>query len=147
MSDAVAALRDRGMRPTAVRLAVLAAVHDNPHAAADDIAAAARRQLGAVSTAAIYDVLNALTAADLVRRIEPAGSPARYETRTADNHHHVVCRGCGAVGDVDCVVGAAPCLEPSTRGGFVLDEAEITWWGYCPSCQSPAAKPASGAPS
>ena len=136
MIDAVSLLRDRGVRPTAARLAVLRAVDDSPHAAADEIAAAAREQLGVVSTAAIYEVLNALTTAGLLRRIEPAGSPARYETRTADNHHHVVCRRCGAVGDVDCAVGSTPCLEPNDLGGFVLDEAEVTWWGYCAVCQA-----------
>ncbi len=133
-------LRDSGLRATAARMAVLSAVESQPHAAADDIAAAARAHLGAVSTAAIYDVLNALTAAGLIRRIEPAGSPARYETRTADNHHHIVCRRCDAVADIDCAVGVAACLEPSGLDsaelqGFVLDEAEVTWWGLCASCQ------------
>jgi Fe2+ or Zn2+ uptake regulation protein len=133
-------LRDSGLRATAARMAVLSAVESQPHAAADDIATAARAHLGAVSTAAIYEVLNVLTAAGLIRRIEPAGSPARYETRTADNHHHIVCRRCNAVVDVDCAVGVAPCLEPSGRDsaalqGFVLDEAEVTWWGLCADCQ------------
>lgn len=132
-------LREGGLRPTAARLAVLAAVADTPHTTADVIAAAAREHLGALSTAAVYDVLNALTTAGLIRRIEPAGSPARYETRLADNHHHVVCRRCDAVADVDCAVGAAPCLEPSSLQGFVLDEAEVTWWGLCARCAAASA--------
>ncbi len=135
----LARFRDVGLRPTAARLAVWSAVERHPHAQADEIAASAREQLGAVSTAAIYQVLNALTAAGLLRRVEPAGSPARYETRVADNHHHVVCRRCGLIGDVDCAVGAAPCLEPSALGGFTLDEAEVTWWGLCGSCQGDTA--------
>jgi Fur family transcriptional regulator, stress-responsive regulator len=133
-TDVSAVLRDRGLRATAARVAVLSAVTNQPHAPADEIALAARAHVGAVSTAAVYEVLRALTVAGLIRRIEPAGSPARYETRVADNHHHVVCRRCGVVGDVDCTVGAAPCLEPSTTAGFVLDEAEITWWGLCADC-------------
>ncbi len=132
-------LREGGLRPTAARLAVLAAVADTPHAPADEIASAAREHLGALSTAAVYDVLNALTTAGLIRRIEPAGSPARYETRLADNHHHVVCRRCNAVADVDCAVGSAPCLEPSSLHGFVLDEAEVTWWGLCAPCAAASA--------
>jgi Fur family ferric uptake transcriptional regulator len=147
-------LRDSGLRATAARIAVLTAVESRPHAAADEIATAARAHLGAVSTAAIYEVLNALTAAGLIRRIEPAGSPARYETRTADNHHHVVCRRCNAVADIDCAVGVAPCLEPSgldsvALQGFVLDEAEVTWWGLCANCEQtdPAKTHAGTAPS
>jgi len=132
-------LRECGLRPTAARLAVLAAVADTPHATADVIAGAARAHLGALSTAAVYDVLNALTTAGLIRRIEPAGSPARYENRLADNHHHVVCRRCNAVADVDCAAGPAPCLEPSSVHGFVLDEAEVTWWGLCAPCAAASA--------
>jgi Fe2+ or Zn2+ uptake regulation protein len=138
-SSAAEVLRAAGLRPTAARLAVLAAVGDTPHAPADEIAAAAREHLGAISTAAVYDVLNTLTAAGLIRRIEPAGSPARYETRLADNHHHIVCRRCNAVADVDCAVGAAPCLEPGATHGFVLDEAEVTWWGLCAPCAAASA--------
>jgi Fe2+ or Zn2+ uptake regulation protein len=134
-ADPISRLRDSGLRATAARVAVLTAVARQPHAPADEIAHAAREQVGAVSTAAVYDVLHALTAAGLIRRIEPAGSAARYETRVADNHHHVVCRQCGAVGDVECAVGAAPCLEPSGTNGFLLDEAEVTWWGLCTDCQ------------
>jgi Fe2+ or Zn2+ uptake regulation protein len=139
-TDVSAILRDSGLRATAARVAVLSAIARQPHAPAEDIALAARAQVGAVSTAAVYDVLNALTAAGLIRRIEPAGSPARYETRIADNHHHVVCRQCGAVGDVECAVGVAPCLEPSNTSGFVLDEAEVTWWGLCADCAHRTAK-------
>src|SRR5579875_1911429 len=139
-------LRERGVRPTAARLAVLQAAQELPHATADDLAAAARERLGALSTAAVYDVLNALTAAGVLRRIEPAGSPARYETRVADNHHHLVCRSCGAVADVDCAVGSAPCLAPSDTRGFVLDEAEVTWWGSCAACSADAESASSGIP-
>jgi Fur family ferric uptake transcriptional regulator len=99
------------------------------------VRSAVHEQLGGVSTQAVYDVLRAFTVAGLVRRIEPAGSPALFETRVHDNHHHVVCRGCGAVADVDCVVGRAPCLEPSAAPGFVVDEAEVTFWGVCSDCQ------------
>jgi Fur family transcriptional regulator, stress-responsive regulator len=132
--DATATLRASGLRATAPRVAVLAEIARRPHAAADEIACAARARLGAVSTAAVYEVLNTLTTAGLIRRIEPAGSPARYETRTSDNHHHIVCRGCNVVIDVDCAVGFAPCLEPSNTHGFVVDEAEVTWWGLCANC-------------
>ena len=128
-------LRSAGLRVTAPRLAVLDALADHPHGDVDVIARAVRTRLGAVSTQAVYDILRALTGARLARRIEPAGGPARYETRVGDNHHHVVCRRCGATTDVDCAVGAAPCLEPSTDEGFLIDEAEVTFWGYCPTCQ------------
>jgi Fur family transcriptional regulator, stress-responsive regulator len=129
-------LRARGLRVTAPRLAVFRAVAESDrHPDVDAIASAARSQLGTLSTQAVYDALNALTAAGLLRRIEPAGSPARFETRVGDNHHHVVCRVCGAARDVDCVVGEAPCLTPSDAGGFLLDEAEVTFWGICPTCQ------------
>ncbi|HWF42494.1 MAG TPA: Fur family transcriptional regulator [Acidothermaceae bacterium] len=134
IADPTALLRDYGLRVTAARLAVLSAVASQPHAPADEIATAARERLGALSTAAVYEVLNAFTEVGLVRRIEPAGSPARYETRTADNHHHAVCRLCGSVSDIDCAVGAAPCLEPSNANGFVIERAEVTWWGICAAC-------------
>jgi Fur family transcriptional regulator, stress-responsive regulator len=136
--EPAALLRGASLRVTAPRVAVLSAVHANPHADADTVAAAARSQLGTVSTQAVYDVLRALSAADLIRRIEPAGSPARYEARVGDNHHHIVCRSCGAIADVDCAVGEAPCLEASESHGFVVDEAEVTYWGLCPRCQPPA---------
>ncbi len=129
-------LRAAALRVTRPRVAVLEAVRVHPHADADTIAATVREQLGTVSTQAIYNVLHALTEAELLRRIEPAGSPARYETRVGDNHHHVVCRRCGAMDDVDCAIGAAPCLEASNAHGFLVDEAEVTFWGLCPRCQS-----------
>jgi Fur family transcriptional regulator, stress-responsive regulator len=134
--DPIRRLRERGLRVTSPRVAVLHAVselHDHP--SVDAIAARARERLGSISTQAVYDSLALLTAAGLLRRIEPAGSPARYETRVGDNHHHVVCRRCGAARDIDCVIGAAPCLEASDAGGFVIDEAEVTFWGLCPDCQ------------
>jgi Fur family ferric uptake transcriptional regulator len=109
---------------------------DGQHVTADQVALAVRGRLGTISTQAVYDVLGALTRAGLLRRIEPAGSPARYETRVGDNHHHVVCRSCGAIADVDCVVGEPPCLSPASAGGFVIDEAEVTFWGLCPDCQT-----------
>jgi Fe2+ or Zn2+ uptake regulation protein len=130
-------VRAAGLRVTAQRLAVLDVVREEGrHLRTDAIIEATRARLHTVSTQAVYSALAALCAAGLVRRIEPAGSPALYEARTADNHHHVVCRVCGAVSDVDCVVGAAPCLDPSAAEGFVIDEAEVTFWGVCPTCQS-----------
>lgn len=127
-------LRAASLRITAPRLAVLAAVGDHPHADVETITADVRVRIGSVSTQAVYDVLKALTRARLLRRIEPAGSPALFETRVGDNHHHVICRSCGLVGDVDCVVGSAPCLEASDGRGFVIEEAEITYWGLCSEC-------------
>ena len=132
-------LRGAGLRVTAARVALLQAVRDGDHLGVEAIAAGVRDRIGQVSLPAVYDALNALTQAGLVRRIEPAGSPARYEGRLRDNHHHVVCRSCGAVADVDCAVGAAPCLTPSDDHGFVIDEAEVTHWGLCPDCSPPAA--------
>lgn len=130
-----AMLRAVPLRVTAPRVAVLAEVHEHPHADVDLITAGVTRRLGSVSRQAVYDVLKVLTEVALVRRIEPAGSPTRYEARVGDNHHHVVCRTCGAIGDVDCAVGQAPCLEPSAADGFVIDEAEVTYWGLCADCQ------------
>ena len=118
-------------------MAVLTAVYEHPHADTGSIIGVAREALGEVSTQAVYDVLGALTGAGLVRRIAPAGSVARYESRVGDNHHHVVCRSCGAIADVDCAVGHAPCLTASDAQGFTIDEAEVTYWGLCPDC-SPA---------
>jgi Fe2+ or Zn2+ uptake regulation protein len=134
-SGAVTALRTAGLRITSPRIAVLLALRAAPHATADTVAEVARRTLGSVSKQAVYDALDAFTGAGLVRRIEPAGSAARYETRTGDNHHHLVCRSCGLVADVDCVVAAAPCLTPSQELGFVIDEAEVVFWGYCSPCR------------
>ncbi|EIV91626.1 Fur family transcriptional regulator [Frankia sp. QA3] len=131
-----AALRGAGLRVTGPRLAVLDVLAEHPHATADAVAEQVRARLGTVSKQAIYDVLAAFVTAGLVRRIEPAGSPARFETRTADNHHHLVCRVCGRVADVDCVTGARPCLEPGDDAGFVIEEAEVVFWGVCRSCRS-----------
>ena len=127
-------LRGADLRVTRPRLAVLTAVHDHPHADTDTIIGAVRDEIGDVSTQAVYDVLRALSTAGLVRRIEPAGSVARYESRVGDNHHHVVCRSCGAISDVDCATGDTPCLTASDDHGYLIDEAEVTYWGLCPSC-------------
>jgi Fe2+ or Zn2+ uptake regulation protein len=129
-------LRGASLRVTRPRLSVLAAVHDHPHAETETIIGLVRAELGDVSTQAVYDVLRALTTAGLVRRIEPAGSVARYESRVADNHHHLVCRSCGAVADVDCAVGHTPCLTASEDHGYSIDEAEVTYWGLCPTCST-----------
>jgi Fur family ferric uptake transcriptional regulator len=134
--DIAAAVRNAGLRVTAPRIAVLSEVTEGNHVSADQVARAVRYRVGTISTQAVYDVLGVLTRAGLVRRIEPAGSPARYETRVGDNHHHVVCRSCGAITDVDCVVGEPPCLSPADARGFVIDEAEVTFWGLCPTCQT-----------
>jgi len=128
-------LRSRGLRVTRPRLAVLDVLAGGGHLEVDEIANAVRMRLDSVSTQAVYDVLGALSRAGLARRLEPARSPARFEGRVGDNHHHVVCRGCGVVADVDCVTGSAPCLDPSTADGFEVDEAEVTFWGLCPDCQ------------
>jgi Fur family ferric uptake transcriptional regulator len=128
-------LRAAGLRVTRPRLAVLEVLRNGGHLDVEEIAVRARARLETVSTQAVYDVLGALSQAGLARRIEPAGSPARYEARVGDNHHHVVCRGCGEIADVDCAVGGAPCLHPETAGGYQIDEAEITFWGLCPDCQ------------
>ncbi|HEY3751699.1 MAG TPA: Fur family transcriptional regulator [Pseudonocardiaceae bacterium] len=127
-------LKEAGLRVTAPRIAVLHWLAGHPHTTADQVAAAVRGDLGSVSTQAVYDVLNAFTRVKLVRRIEPAGHPARFETRTGDNHHHLVCRNCGRTEDVDCAVGPAPCLEPADAAGYLVDEAEVVFWGLCPDC-------------
>jgi len=129
-------LRSADLRVTRPRIAVLSAVHEHPHAHTNSIIDAVRRQLGDVSHQAVYDVLQALTGAGLVRRIQPSGSSARYEARVADNHHHIVCRSCGAVADVDCAVGEVPCLTPAQHHGYVIDEAEVIYWGLCPTCSA-----------
>lgn len=128
-------LRSASLRVTRPRLAVLAAVHEHPHADTDSIIGAVRQQLADVSHQAVYDVLRALTGAGLVRRIQPSGSLARYESRIGDNHHHVVCRSCGAIADVDCAVGYTPCLTAADDAGYEIDEAEVVYWGRCPDCQ------------
>lgn len=129
-------LREAGLRVTAPRLAVLSAVGRLPHATAEAVLAAVREELPGLSVQGVYDVLHALTDAGLLRCIEPAGHPARYERRTGDNHHHVVCRRCGALDDVDCAVGHAPCLTPVTTHGFAIELAEVTYWGLCPACRT-----------
>lgn len=133
-TDFAQILRAADLRVTRPRVAVLGAVHAHPHADTDSIIAVVRTDLGEVSTQAVYDVLRALTRAGLVRRIQPAGSTARFESRVADNHHHVVCRSCGAIADVNCAVGHAPCLDPSNDHGYSIEEAEVTYWGQCPDC-------------
>ena len=139
-TDYSAQLRDADLRVTRPRVAVLEAVHALPHADTETILSAVRTGLPDVSRQAVYDVLNALTAVGLVRRIQPLGMVARYESRVGDNHHHVVCRSCGIIADVDCAVGEAPCLTPSdydnVLDGFVLDEAEVIYWGLCPDCST-----------
>ena len=129
-------LRGAGLRVTAARVALLETVRGGDHLGVEAIAAGVRDRVGHVSLQAVYEALHALTAAGLVRRIEPAGSPARYEGRISDNHHHLVCRSCGAVADVDCAVGEAPCLTASDDHGFSIDEAEVIYWGLCPDCST-----------
>jgi len=136
ISDFERMLRGAALRVTRPRVAVLSAVHDHPHADTDSILGVVREDLGGVSHQAVYDVLRALTSAGLVRRIEPPGSVARYESRVGDNHHHVVCRSCGVIADVDCAVGTTPCLTASDDNGFVIDEAEVVYWGLCPDCST-----------
>jgi Fur family transcriptional regulator, stress-responsive regulator len=129
-------LRGVGLRVTAVRVALLEAVRHGDHLGVEALAAGVRERVGHVSLQAVYEALNALAATGLVRRIEPAGSPARFEGRIGDNHHHVICRVCGAVADVDCAVGEAPCLTASNDHGFEIDEAEVIYWGLCPDCST-----------
>jgi Fur family ferric uptake transcriptional regulator len=128
-------LRRHGVQVTAQRLAVMRALGRRPHATADELAAEVRAEIGSISRQAVYDALGVLTEKNLVRRIQPAGSPALYETRVGDNHHHLICRGCGAVFDVDCAVGETPCLTALEDHGFEIDEAEVIYWGRCPSCR------------
>ena len=135
-SDFEPMLRGAALRVTRPRVAVLTAVYEYPHADTDAIIGVVREDLGEVSHQAVYDVLRALTAAGLVRRIQPSGSAARYESRVGDNHHHVVCRLCGAIADVDCAVGTTPCLTASDEHGFAIDEAEVIYWGLCPDCST-----------
>jgi len=132
--DPADALRQRGIQVTAQRLAVLRAVSGQPHITADAVADVVRREIGAISLQSVYDALGVLVAERLIRRIQPAGSPARYEDRVGDNHHHLICRICGRVVDVDCAVGAAPCLTAVDEMGYEIDEAEIAYWGRCPDC-------------
>ncbi len=129
-------LREKGVQVTAQRMAVLRAVSDTPHSTVDTIATTARDHIGAISRQAVYDALAMLVDKGIVRRIEPAGSSARYEDRVGDNHHHLVCRSCGRLVDVDCAAGDTPCLVPVDDGDFVIDEAEVVYWGLCPTCQA-----------
>ncbi len=140
-------LRLHGLQVTAQRLAVLRAVADHPHSTADTIGVAVRTQIGAISRQAVYDALATLTERGVLRRIQPAGSPARYEDRAGDNHHHLICRSCARMVDVDCAVGDVPCLSPSDDAGFAIDEAEVIFWGQCPTCVGdPHGAPIVGAP-
>jgi len=132
--DAAVLLRRHGLHVTAQRLAVLRAVSQQPHSTADDIDKLARAEIGAISHQAVYDVLGALTEKGLLRRIQPAGSPARYEDRVRDNHHHLICRSCRRMVDVDCAVGETPCLTAADDSGYEIDEAEVIYWGRCPEC-------------
>ena len=133
-ADNGALLRRRGLKVTAQRLALLRAVSERPHGTADDIYTAVRAELGAISRQAVYDALAALTDKGVLRRIQPAGSPARYEDRVGDNHHHLICRTCGRMVDVDCAVGDTPCLTAADASGYEVDEAEVIYWGRCPQC-------------
>jgi Fur family ferric uptake transcriptional regulator len=133
-----ALLRQHGLHVTAQRLAVLRAVSAQPHISADGVAEAANAEIGTISRQAVYDALGVLVEYGLLRRIQPMGSPARYETRVGDNHHHLICRDCGRVVDVDCAVGSAPCLTPAEDGDYQIDEAEVVYWGRCPECRQRA---------
>lgn len=134
MSSSAHQLRERGLQVTAQRLAVLRAVAGQPHCTAEEVTEAVRGEIGVISRQAVYDSLNLLVQKGLLRRIQPAGSSALYEDRVNDNHHHVICRRCGETADIDCAVGAAPCLNASLDSGFRIDEAEVIYWGVCPGC-------------
>ncbi len=144
--EASARLRESGVRVTAQRLAVLRALAERPHSTADDVADLARAEIGAISRQSVYDTLSVLAERGILRRIQPAGSPARYEPLTGDNHHHLVCRTCGRMVDVDCAVGAAPCLWPDDDKGYEIDEAEVIYWGRCPTCRATSGHSGSSAP-
>ena len=133
-------LRSCGLHVTTQRLAILAAVEGHPHATADDILASVREGIGTISKQAVYDGLTAMSDKGIIRRIQPAGSPARFEDRVGDNHHHLICRSCSVMFDVDCAVGYTPCLTASDNHGFVIDEAEVIYWGYCVTCVTPVEK-------
>jgi Fe2+ or Zn2+ uptake regulation protein len=152
VTDSAALLRERGIQVTAQRLAVLRAVTGQPHIMADAVAEVVRTEIGAISLQSVYDALGLLVSEGLIRRIQPSGSPARFEDRVGDNHHHLICRTCGRVVDVDCAVGSAPCLTPLDDRGYEIDEAEVAYWGRCPDCleqsrtSSPADRPAAARP-
>ena len=135
IADAPDLLRKHGIQVTAQRLAVLRAVAREPHTTADGVAEVVKKEIGAISRQSVYDALGVLVAEGLIRRIQPAGSPARFEARVGDNHHHVICRICGRTADVDCAVGTAPCLTAADDNGYEIDEAEVIYWGRCPKCQ------------
>jgi Fur family transcriptional regulator, stress-responsive regulator len=143
-ADLVHTLREHELQVTAQRLAVLRAVAAHPHGTANLIADEVRREIGAISRQSVYDTLTLLTERDIIRRIQPAGSPARYEDRIGDNHHHLVCRSCDRLVDVECAAGQVPCLAPADSADFVVDEAEVLYWGVCPDCQTqqPEVEPA-----
>jgi Fur family ferric uptake transcriptional regulator len=143
-TDQTVVLRRHGVQVTAQRLAVLRAVAGRPHSTAAEINATVRAQIGAVSLQAVYDALSTLTEKGIIRRIQPAGSPARYEDRVGDNHHHLICRSCGDTVDVDCAVGFTPCLTASHGSGYEIDEAEVIYWGRCPECVAAVPRAADG---
>jgi Fur family transcriptional regulator, stress-responsive regulator len=138
LNDPASLLREHGLQVTAQRLAVLRAVSRRPHSTADDVAEDVRIEIGAISRQAVYDALGMLAEKGIIRRIQPAGSPARYEDRVGDNHHHLICRSCGKTVDVDCAVGDTPCLTAVADSGYQIDEAEVIFWGTCPECLSAA---------
>ena len=133
-TDPASRLREHGVHVTAQRLAVLRVVSSYPHCTAEEVAEHVRAEIGTISRQAVYDALGILADNGLIRRIQPAGSPARYECRVGDNHHHLICRTCGKTADVDCTVGNAPCFTPADRAGYQIDEAEVIFWGKCPEC-------------
>jgi Fur family ferric uptake transcriptional regulator len=135
IADHTSSLRQHGIHVTAQRLAVLRAVSCTPHGSADEVVEAVRKDIGSISRQSVYDTLNSLSERGLLRRIQPMGSPARYEDRIDDNHHHLICRSCDRVIDIDCAVGARPCLTANDHHGFVIDEAEVIYWGICPKCR------------
>ena len=146
-SDPADLLRQRGIQVTAQRLAVLRAVARQPHITADAVTEAVRAEIGAISLQSVYDALGVLVGEGLIRRIQPAGSPARYEDRVGDNHHHLICRTCGRVVDIDCAVGSAPCLTAADDMGYEIDEAEVAYWGRCPDCLAQSRSPSNSDPS
>ena len=146
ITDPAGRLRKRGIQVTAQRLAVFRAVAAQPHITADAVAEIVRAEIGAISLQSVYDALGVLVAEQLIRRIQPAGSPARFEDRVGDNHHHLICRVCGRVVDVDCAVGSAPCLTAADDSGYEIDEAEVAYWGRCPDCLTQARAPSLSEP-
>jgi Fur family ferric uptake transcriptional regulator len=145
-TDPAELLRQHGIQVTAQRLAVLRAVSGQPHVTADGVAEAVRAEIGAISLQSVYDALSLLVSEGLIRRIQPAGSAARFEDRVGDNHHHLICRVCGRLVDVDCAVGSAPCLSAADDRGYEIDEAEVAYWGRCPQCLAGARTPSDSAP-